>query len=52
MYEYLMERLDQGHLHPKLKVSAGNRTRSSAVGGENSSKELFDSIAGIITCYE
>jgi hypothetical protein len=52
MYVYLMERLDQGHLHPKLEVSAGNRTRSSAVGGEHSNKELFDSIAGIITCYK
>jgi hypothetical protein len=41
-----MERLDQGHLHPKLEVlrlivSAGNQTRVSAVGSEHSSKELF-----------
>jgi len=37
-----MERLDQGHLYPKLKVSASNQTRASAVGGEHSRKELFD----------
>jgi hypothetical protein len=37
-----MERLDQGHLHPTLEVSAGNRTRASTEGGEHSSKELFE----------
>jgi hypothetical protein len=38
-----MERLDQGHLHPKLVVPEltcpGNRTRASRVGGEHSRKE-------------
>ncbi len=38
-----MERLDHGHLHPKLDLHfwARNRTRASSVGGEHSSKELF-----------
>jgi hypothetical protein len=36
------ERLDQGHLHPLLKVL--NLTRASAVGGEHSSKELSSSV--------
>jgi hypothetical protein len=34
------ERLDQGHLNPLLQVP--NLTRASAVGGEHSSKELFE----------
>jgi hypothetical protein len=38
-----MKRLDQGHLHPKLEVPAGNQTLASAVGGEHSRKELTDS---------
>jgi hypothetical protein len=44
--EPTMERLDQGDLHPLLEVptrdynlSAGNRTRASAVAGEHSSKD-------------
>jgi hypothetical protein len=38
-----MERLDQGHLHPKLEVPrlTSNQTRASLVGGEHSIKELF-----------
>ncbi len=36
------KRLDQGHLHPKLEVPAGNQTLASAVGGEHSRKELTD----------
>jgi hypothetical protein len=41
---FVMERLYQGHLHPLLEqpVSAGKRTRASAVGGERSSQELFE----------
>jgi hypothetical protein len=43
----IMERLYQGHLHPKLEVPiltcpGRNRTRSSTVGGKYSSKELFE----------
>ncbi len=37
-----MERLDQGQLHPLQKHPAGAQTRASAVGGDHSSKELFE----------
>ncbi len=42
-----MERLYQGHLHPKLEVlrlhvSTRNQTQAFAVGGEHSNKELFE----------
>ncbi len=43
-----MERLDQGHVRPKLEVprlaclGLQNRTLASAEGGEHSSKELFE----------
>jgi hypothetical protein len=37
-----MERLDQGHLHPKLEVPRLCRTWVSEVGGEHSSKGLFE----------
>jgi hypothetical protein len=46
-YKTIMKRLDQEHLHPKLEVlhvSAGNRTRASAVGGEHSRKEPFEQL--------
>jgi len=44
-----MKRLDQGHLHPKLEVPAGNQTLASAVGGEHSRKELTDLLFGTST---
>jgi hypothetical protein len=38
-----MERLDQGHLHPKLEVPRLKcLCRVSAVGSKHSSKELFE----------
>jgi hypothetical protein len=37
-----MERRDQGHLHPLLKQLETIMSRASAVGGEHSSKELFE----------
>ncbi len=53
--ERSIERLDQGHHHPKLDVRdwhvfARNRTRASVVGGEHSSKELFEQ--RVNTCSE
>ena len=37
-----MERLDQGHLHPKLEVPRlTSLGRELNLGGEHSSKELF-----------
>jgi hypothetical protein len=53
-----MERLDQGHLNPKLEVPrlAGNQTPASAVGGELSSKSYLNSaltaIRNIYCIYE
>jgi hypothetical protein len=49
-----MERLDQGHLHLKLEVprltclARESKTWASMVGGEHSSKELFEQC---IICY-
>ncbi len=43
----LDKRLDQGHLHPKpevRKLSAGNKARVSAVGGEHSRKEFLEQL--------
>jgi hypothetical protein len=37
-----MKRLDHGHLHLKLEVPAGNRTRASTVGGKHSRKEPLE----------
>jgi hypothetical protein len=37
-----MERLYQGHLHPLLKQLETVIFRASAVGGEHSSKQLFE----------
>ncbi len=42
-----IERLDQGRLHPLLgdpRYVPGNRTQASMVGGEHSSKELFEQL--------
>ncbi len=45
-----LERLDQGHLHPKLEVprlaclSRELKYRASEVGGKHSSKELFEQL--------
>jgi hypothetical protein len=39
----IMEKLHQGHIFPKWLVLVGNRTRASAVGGEDSSSiEIFE----------
>jgi hypothetical protein len=40
-----MERLDEGRLHPKLKIP--RLTRTSLVGDEHSSKELFEQPATV-----
>jgi hypothetical protein len=45
--QIIMERLDQGHLHPKLESRdcmsrPGIEPGASAVGGEHSSKELSE----------
>jgi hypothetical protein len=49
MIVHIMKRLDQGHLHPKLEVPRlkwldreSNPGLRSVVGGEHSSKELFE----------
>ncbi len=39
-----MERLDQGHLYPLTRASKTVISRASAVGGEHSSKELFEQL--------
>jgi hypothetical protein len=43
----IKERLDQGHLCPK-NIGPGNQTQVSAVGGDHSSKELFEQH---VNCY-
>jgi hypothetical protein len=39
-----MKRLDQGHLHPLLEHTAGNKTRVTYEPGVHSSKELFEQL--------
>ncbi len=42
----IMERLDQGHLYPFLEpeTDMSHMTRVSTVGGDHSSKELFEQL--------
>ncbi len=47
VFDNVIERHDQGHLHPKVEVpgltcSSGDQTWASAVGGKRSRKEPFD----------
>jgi hypothetical protein len=46
-FEHIMDGLDQGHLNPKLEVPGltclvGESNPGLAMGGEHSSKELFE----------